>query len=135
MRLLYKFTWKHGLHYFSTAFTQQQSNETCAALDTLIANRDVISTGNCTRNNICTAVNCLHNATSFVIVIDVIFLPCNDPISVRTRMILMSDGIDPIILDETSMGNQDIPFPAPHMNNFINITFILTNTGVSFAVS
>ena len=112
---------------------QQQSSETCAALDTLIANRNVNVTGNCTANNICTAVNCLHNTDP--VTIEVTFLPCNDPISTRTRIVLAFDGIDPVVLDEISIGNRDIPFPSPFTDVFVNVTFIMTNTGVNYGVS
>ena len=115
---------------------QQQSSETCAALDTLIANRNVNETGNCTKNSICTAVNCLHNTDPTIsITTEVTFLPCNDPISARTRIVLIVDELDPIVLDEISMGNRDIPFPSPLTDVFINVTFIMTNTGVNYGVS
>ena len=123
--------------YVCTALTQQQSNETCAALDTLIANRNVNETGNCTRNNICTAVNCIYNQDpSYSIALDVTFLPCNDPISVHTQIASIINEIDIILLDEISMGNKDIPFPAQINFIFIiNVTFIMTITGVNFGVS
>ena len=110
---------------------QQQSSETCAALDTLIANRNVNVTGNCIANNICTAVNCIDPVTT----IDVTFLPCNDPISAHTRMVLDFNGMDLVVLDEISTGNLDFPFPSPFIDFFVNVTFIMTNTGVNYGVS
>ena len=93
-------------------------------------------TGNCTTNNICTAVNCLHNTDPIIsVTIEVTFLPCNDPISARTRIVVIVDGIDPIVLDEISMGNQDILLPSPFTNVFVNVTLIMTNTGVNYGVS
>ena len=95
-------------------------------------------TGTCTKNNICTAVNCINNLDPILsIIIDVTFLPCNDPISVHTRIMAIYDGINFIGLDEISTRNQDIPYPFsdPIPGLFVNMTFILTNTGVNYGVS
>ena len=79
----------------------------------LITNRNVDVTGNCPTNSICTTVNCLlHSTVSIIsVTIEVTFLPCNDPISARTQIVI-ADGIYSVVIDEISMGNH-IPLPSP----------------------
>ena len=85
-------------------------------------------TGNCTKNSVCTAVNCnLYNDSMLVITTEVTFSPCND---VRTRII--QDEL--IVIDEISTGNQTFQLQYPFFGIFI-VVFILTDTGVRYGVS
>ena len=48
----------HSL-FHSTVPAEQQTTETCDALDQMIANRNIEFAGHCTRNDLCTNVTCL----------------------------------------------------------------------------
>ena len=113
---------------------QQQSSETCAALDTLIANRNVIETGNCTRNNICTAVNCVNELfPSVVIIIRVTFSPCNKPIS--AHVIIEATILESYpLIDEIVKEDRVVTLPPP-FESTVNIMLSQRSTGVIFGVS
>ena len=120
----------------STVLTQQQSTETCDALDRLITNRNVESIGNCIRNTLCTSVICAIPNQEVVLNVVVTFLPCEGPISVRHRIVItpIGVGLDAIVIDQVSTGNQDLPFPS-FLPLGASVMLSQTNTGVNYGVS
>ena len=118
----------------SAAPIPQQTSESCAALDTLIANRNETETGLCARNSLCTAVTCVNSDQDATVNIVVTFSPCDNPISVGIWAVFTLAGTEPIAIDQISTGNQAISFPAP-IPVGVNVMLNQTNTGVNFGVS
>ena len=113
----------------------QQSSETCAALDTLIAGRYVNETGICAKNSLCTAITCVNPDWGEAINLMVTFSPCDDPISVSIWAVVTPAGAQPTAMDQISTENRAISFPAPFSNLGVYIMLDQTDTGVNFGVS
>ena len=115
-----------------SALDLQQSVETCAVLDTLIVNSIDLVLGNCTRNNLCTAINCVNifEPTS-IQMIDITFSPCSNPISVRYLYKFELGGQEFVLLDSTVTEDMS----ASIETNNVTILFNQTDNGVSFGVS
>ena len=72
---------------FPTA-TQQQSLDTCKALQDMIDNRNIFAVSRCRLNKICTSVGCVRREPQIEVHIKFIFHPCGNPIGVTVLLTL-----------------------------------------------
>ena len=119
-----------------TTTSPQPPPQQCDALDQLIANRDVSTTGNCSRNAGCNMVDCLDTANPGVTTTIMITFPPtpSSPCTVRSRIVTTISNRDPIIIDVTVSGDRSVQLPSP-IDATINLLFTRTADGISYGVS
>ena len=93
-------------------------------------------TGTCSRNSLCTAINCVDNSIpSITLSTEVVFSPCSYPISVHHFIARTVQGSDTfVIMDEISTRNQTIKLQSLYTGT-INVVSSKKNTGVTYGVS
>lgn len=114
---------RQTLHWY-IAFVvsaQQQSRETCTAIDTMIAGADPLL-GTCTRNEECLEISCMTASGTTTLTI----LPCRDPIVVRVIL----TGTSGTFNQDLTMGTE-----VPISLGSIVVELEQTQEGITFGVS
>ena len=119
---------------FLTAFCQQQSNETCNALDGIIANRNTDYLITCMKNTLCTVVTCnlfqLNTNLSAVVTL----LPCAEPTGIK--VVITAPLLNSMtLLNETITENRNVPLLEAFSSSVIMINLTQKATGINFGVS
>ncbi len=109
---------------------QQQSQETCDILDTIIEGLTTESLNSCTRNALCTVISCTTNITtpaSRTVTSEITLFPCETPIAVRN---LITDTFG-TILNTTTSESQNVTLDS----SSLKIELEQTETGICFGVN
>lgn len=109
---------------------QQQSTETCAALNQLVVNQN---TEDCTTNDICTSITCKGDFSYAIpVTTELRFSPCTLPFTVLKRSV--STFYHSPLIDRIVSTNESIPINPPSLG-IENIQIQQLDTGIIFGVS
>ena len=114
--------------YAAFAQHQQQSQETCDALDTMM--EATKSFHSCIKNAFCTVISCTKNITTPVsrtITSEITLLPCETPIAVRH----LATSTFGTILNTTTSESQNVTLDS----SSLMIELEQTETGIRFGVN
>lgn len=119
---------------FQQAYCQQQSTETCNALDAITADPNV---GMCTRNTLCTMVSCGNaNVAPVPITYAITLLPCEKPTAIRAISTASVFGPPITVINETITESTNVTITVLTMElGTAHLILTRTATGITFGLS